>query len=300
MHYPPLRPVLGLLFNAMVFGLCWWPLREMQVRGLHPLWATAFMYAFALVGISWFNRAAWHSLWRHPALWWLFIASGLTNFGFNWAVTLGDVVRVVLLFYTMPAWSVLFAWWLLGERPTTQSLLRLLLALAGVALVLKTPEMAWPWPSSHLDYLALLGGASFALTNVMLRKLAHLPESERMSAMFGGGMVVTAVAAAAGGPLGLVNWPTDLSWWPYALGLALCLLASNLSLQYGAARLPAGTTSLVMLSEIVFATLSSVALGASELSERQLIGGALIVLAAVLATMPTAAQAAKETPHEHL
>ena len=146
----------------------------------------------------------------------------------------------------------------------------------------------------------MLGGASFALTNVMLRKLAHLPESERMSAMFGGGMAVTAVAAAAGGPLGLVNWPTDLSWWPYALGLALCLLASNLSLQYGAARLPAGTTSLVMLSEIVFATLSSVALGASELSQRQLIGGALIVLAAVLATMPTAAQAAKETPHEHL
>lgn len=286
MQTPPLRPVLGLLFNALVFGVCWWPLREMQVRGLHPLWATAIMYAFAFVGITWFNRQAWHSVFRYPALWWLFIASGLTNFGFNWAVTLGDVVRVVLLFYTMPAWSVLLAWWLLGERPTTPSLLRLLLALAGVALVLKTPDMAWPWPSSHLDYLALLGGASFALTNVMLRKLGHLPESERMSAMFGGGMVVTALAAAAGGPLGMVNWPTDISWWPFALGLALCLLASNLSLQYGAARLPASTTSLVMLSEIVFATLSSVALGASELSERKLLGGALIVLAAILATMP--------------
>ena len=29
------------------------------------------------------------------------------------AYAVGDVVRVVLLFYTMPAWSVLFAWWLL-------------------------------------------------------------------------------------------------------------------------------------------------------------------------------------------
>ena len=29
---------------------------------------------------------------------------------FNWAVTVGDVVRVVLLFYLMPAWSVLLAW----------------------------------------------------------------------------------------------------------------------------------------------------------------------------------------------
>jgi drug/metabolite transporter (DMT)-like permease len=69
------------------------------------------------------------------------------------------------------------------------------------------------------------------------------------------------------------------------VGLGLCLLLSNLSLQYAAARLPAGTTSLVMLSEIVFATLSSVALGASELTVRKALGGALIVLAAILATL---------------
>ncbi len=282
-----------MLFNALVFGLCWWPLREMQSRGLHPLWATALMYGLAFVAIALFKPHAWRGWMQQPALWWLFIASGLTNFGFNWAVTLGDVVRVVLLFYTMPAWSVLFAWWLLGERPSRQGLLRLLLALAGVALVLKTPDMDWPWPSSLLDYLALLGGASFALNNVMLRKLAHVPESARMSAMFGGGMLITAAAASAGGPLGMVPVPIDATWWPYALGLAVCLLASNLSLQYGAARLPASTTALVMLSEIVFATLSSVALGASELTDRKLLGGALIVLAAVLATMP---DRSKETP----
>jgi len=251
------------------------------------------MYGLAFVAITLFKPQAWRGWMQQPALWWLFIASGLTNFGFNWAVTLGDVVRVVLLFYTMPAWSVLFAWWLLGERPSRQGLLRLLLALAGVALVLKTPDMDWPWPSSLLDYLALLGGASFALNNVMLRKLAHVPESARMSAMFGGGMLITAAAASAGGPLGLVPVPIDASWWPYALGLAVCLLASNLSLQFGAARLPASTTALVMLSEIVFATLSSVALGASELTDRKLLGGALIVLAAVLATMP---DRSKETP----
>jgi drug/metabolite transporter (DMT)-like permease len=45
-----------------------------------------------------------------------------------------------------------------------------------------------------------------------------------------------------------------------------------------------------MLSEIVFATLSSVAMGASELSTRKLVGGALIVLAAVWASWPTSHQ----------
>ena len=157
----------------------------------------------------------------------------------------------------------------------------------GVALVLKTPEMDWPWPSSAMDYLALLGGASFALNNAMLKKLSYLPEADRMAGMFGGGMALTALAALAGTPYGLVVWPQDFAWWPYALGLAVLLLASNLSLQFGAARLAASTTALVMLSEIVFATLSSVALGASELSTRKLLGGLLIVLAAALAAWPS-------------
>ncbi len=282
-----LGPVLGLMANALVFGVCWWPLREMQTRGLHPLWATALMYGLSFTVISLMRPQWFRSLREHPQLWWLFLGSGLTNFGFNWAVTQGDVVRVVLLFYTMPAWSVLFAWWLLDEKPTPASLLRLVLALIGVALILKTPETPWPLPSSAMDYLALLGGASFALNNAMLRKLAFLPESDRMGAMFGGGMCITALAAAALLPSGLVSLPADTSWWPFALGLALCLLFSNLSLQYGAARLPANTTALVMLSEIVFATVSSVFMGVSELTVRKLIGGFMIVFAAILATMPS-------------
>ena len=105
--------------------------------------------------------------------------------------------------------------------------------------------------------------------------------------MFSGGTLITAAAAVALLPSGQVALPADMSWWPYALGLALCLLFSNLSLQYGAARLAANTTALVMLSEILFATASSVAMGVSELTARKLFGGLLIVFAAVLATMPT-------------
>ena len=286
MHTPVLGPVLGLLFNALVFGVSWWPLREMQALGLHPLWSMALMYGLALGFVLVVQPQAWRDLWRHPTLWWLFLAAGLTNVGFNWAVTLGDVVRVVLLFYTMPAWSIILAWWLLGERPTSLALLRLTLALVGVALVLKTPDMAWPLPSSLYDLLALLGGASFALNNVILRKMAHVPDASRMSAMFAGGTMITALTALVGVPMGWVSLPTDLAWWPYVLVFGVCMLASNLSLQYGIARMSAAAASLVMLSEILLAVASSVALGAAELNERKLIGGLLIVLAAILATMP--------------
>ena len=287
MHARPTWPVLGLLLNAFVWGLSWWPLREMQALGLHPLWSSGLIFGLALVVLSFWKPTAWQQLLNTPALWTLMIAAGLTNVGFNWAVATGDVVRVVLLFYVMPAWSIPIAWWVLGERPTRGALWRLALALVGVALVLKTPDTPWPWPESASDYLALMGGASFAWTNALLRRHHDTPSGARMIAMFAGGTALSLGLAVVWVGLGHTTLPPDLSWWPYALGLGLTFLASNLALQYGAARLSAHTTALVMLSEVVFAALSSVALGVSELSARTLIGGGLIVLAAALSAWPS-------------
>jgi drug/metabolite transporter (DMT)-like permease len=278
---------MGLLLNALVWGLSWWPLREMQALGLHPLWSSGLIFGLALVVLSFWKPAAWQQLLNTPALWTLMIAAGLTNVGFNWAVATGDVVRVVLLFYVMPAWSIPIAWWVLGERPTRGALWRVGLALVGVALVLKTPDTPWPWPESASDYLALMGGASFAWTNALLRRHHDTPSGARMIAMFAGGTALSLGLAVVWVGLGHTTLPTDLSWWPYVLGLGLTFLASNLALQYGAARLSAHTTALVMLSEVVFAALSSVALGVSELSARTLIGGGLIVLAAALSAWPS-------------
>ena len=287
MHARPIWPVMGLLLNAFVWGLSWWPLREMQALGLHPLWSSGLIFGLALVVLSFWKPAAWQQLLNTPALWTLMIAAGLTNVGFNWAVATGDVVRVVLLFYVMPAWSIPIAWWVLGERPTRGALWRLALALVGVALVLKTPDTPWPWPESASDYLALMGGASFAWTNALLRRHHDTPSGARMIAMFAGGTALSLGLAVVWVGLGHTTLPPDLSWWPYALGLGLTFLASNLALQYGAARLSAHTTALVMLSEVVFAALSSVALGVSELSARTLMGGGLIVLAAALSAWPS-------------
>lgn len=62
----------------------------------------------------------------------------------------------------------------------------------------------------------------------------------------------------------------------------MVFLLSNLALQYGAARLSANTTAVVMVSEVLFASASAVALGAGSLSLPLVAGGALIVAAALL------------------
>ena len=287
----PALAVLALALNALVWGLSWWPLRQLNVDGLHPLWTTACVFTLATVVLSFISPSGWVHFKQHPQLWWLMAASGLTNVGFNWAVTTGDVVRVVLLFYLMPTWSLLLAWWLLGERPTRGALTRLGLALMGVVLVLKTPESPWPLPQDLSDLLAILGGFCFALTNIWLLRLQHTSESSRMIAMFSGGALMAVACAVLATLAGVAAWVPHasvteqmLTWSPWVLGLSAAFLVSNFALQYGAARLSAHTTAMVMMSEVVFASVSSVALGASTLTWRVGLGGGMIVLAALLAS----------------
>ena len=279
-----LLPALALTFNAFVFGVSWLPFRALQAQGLHPLWATSFIFLLSVLFVLAIRPSGWQVFRRQPLLWLLFLSSGLTNVGFNWAVTVGDVVRVVLLFYLMPAWAVLLAWPLLGERPTAGSLARLALALAGVVIVLKTADSPWPVPSGLADWLALMGGFTFACTNVLLRKLVDTPEESRMMAMFGGGAVMASLVALVGSLSGTLPWPPapTMSWVPIALGIGLAFLAANLALQYGAARLTATTTALVMLTEVLYASVSAGLLDAGDITLRTVLGGGLILMASLL------------------
>jgi drug/metabolite transporter (DMT)-like permease len=277
-------PVFALLANAATWGMSWWPFRWLQQHGLHALWATALIYAVAVGVILASRPRALGHLLRTPSLWWLVLAAGLTNATFNWAVTIGDVVRIVLLFYLMPLWAVLLARRVLGERLTPLAGLRVAMALAGAMVVLWPEGGGWPVPGTLAEWLGVAGGFSFALNNVMLRREASQPAEARALAMFLGGVVVSALLALVLGSSGRVPAPPgfSLDWVLPAALLAGAFLLGNLALQYGAARLPANATAVVMISEVLFASASAVALGAGAVTPALLVGGALIVGAALL------------------
>jgi drug/metabolite transporter (DMT)-like permease len=289
---------LALVGNAFVWGTSWWPLRQLQAAGLHPLWATALIFTLASLVIASARPRALGQVLRTPALWLLVVASGLTNAAFNWAIVIGDVIRVVLLFYLMPLWTVLLARVVLGERLTRAAALRVALGAAGAAIVLwpagagSSAALAaqLPLPGTLADWLGIVGGASFAFNNVMLRREADRPEEGRAMAMFVGAAIVCAALAAtltAGGAIA----PPPLvagAWMLWTAGLTVVFLAGNLGLQYGAARLPANRTAVVMLSEVLFAALSALALGGGTLSARLVVGGAFIVAGALLAALAPA------------
>ena len=293
MQRPPsaLVPTLALTLNALAWGTSWWPFRRLEAAGLHPLWATAVVYTLAGLAIFAARPRAAKQLIATPALWVLVLASGLTNAAFNWAVVIGDVVRVVLLFYLMPLWAILLARLLLDERLSAIAALRVFLGVAGAAIVLWPTEAgsaaAWPVPQTLADWLALLGGFAFALNNVMLRREAARPEEGRALAMFVGGAIVPTALATLLANAGSVPWPLapTVDWTWLVLALTLVFLIGNLALQYGAARLPASLTAVVMLTEVLFASASSIAFGAGVLTRQALLGGSLILAGAMLAAL---------------
>ncbi len=280
--------------NALIWGVSWYPFRALHERGLHPLWSTVVIYLVAVSVITVARPHALGQVLRRPVLWVLLLAAGATNAAFNWAVAIGDVVRVVLLFYLMPLWVVVLARLLLNERLTALSGARVALALSGAAIVL-WPEggAGLPLPRSLSDWLGVIGGFTFALNNVMLRREARLPEECRALAMFLGGVLVAgtlAIVLAAGGQ---VAWPPAprLEWMAIIAGLSCLFLVSNMALQYGAARLPANAASVVMLSEVLFASASAVWWGGGTMTPALALGGSLILAAALLSMWMRTAEA---------
>ena len=191
----------------------------------------------------------------------------------------------MLLFYLMPLWTVVLARLLLHERLGAGAGVRVAMALAGAAVVLWPDGGGLPWPRSLPEWLGILGGFSFALNNVMLRREAKRPRDARALAMFLGGAVVAGTLATGMAVHGALPWPPAPApgWVAGAVGLAAMFLGGNLALQYGASRLPANATAVVMITEVLFASVSAALLGAAAITPQLLAGGALIVGAALLA-----------------
>ena len=281
---PLLPAAIAALINATVWGLAWLPLKWLQAHGVSSVWVTLCIFSACTLAVLAARPAALLRLFKMPRLLWLMLASGMTNVCFNVALANGDVVRSVLLFYLMPMWVVVLARLLLHEPITASAVARIALALLGAVLVLGEGKLVMPTPSSVADWLAVVAGFSFGLNNVLLRRFAHLPDDVRSLAMFAGAVLLSPIAIGAlslsGHP---PQWAPQGTAWLVLLAFAVAVLIGNLALQYGATRLRANVLSVLMLAEILVASLSSWWAGTAELPPSTLFGGLLIVCASLLA-----------------
>lgn len=278
-------PVLSLLLAATLWGVIWYPLRLLQAHGLNGLWTSLVSYGSALLMLG---AYAWHRPRDWCGVQWpllvMAIAAGWCNVAFVMAVLDGAVVRVLLLFYLSPVWSVLLARWLLGERASRAALAVVGLALLGALIMLWNDSLGLPWPQAQADWLALSSGFAFALSNVYVRRLQTVSLVTKTLASWLGVIVVALlwlVFSAASVPD--VSAPTVAG--AVALGL-FGIVVMSLAVQYGVTRMPVHRSAVILLFELVAGTLSSQWLTSEVVGTRELLGGLLIVVAAYIAARP--------------
>ncbi len=291
-----LLPMLAIAFNALVWGVLWWPVHLLRDLGVHALWVTLLTYSIAIALLLSWRPGVLQAFKKYKLLWLMMLTSGATNACFNWAVSIGDVMRVVLLLYLMPVWSLLLSWLVFKKRPRPMALVCVALALCGVMLVLQPEGSGWrdfslPVPRSLPDVLALISGMSFACTSTLLNRMGEAPAMSKVLAMFGGGVAFSATIISVSFFLGagIVSPLPALHWkWPVVLTLlSLVLISCNMMMQYGAARMQPHTLSLLMTLEVPFAAVSSSLLGAAQLGGRILLGGTLVMAAVLLSALDT-------------
>ncbi|NIR60650.1 MAG: DMT family transporter [Gammaproteobacteria bacterium] len=273
-------PVLSLLLGATLWGTIWYPTRLLEGAGLSPIWIVLTMYLGALAAGVWVFYAAREEYRRHPiALAILGLTAGWCNVAFFLAVMDGLVVRVLLLFYLSPVWTVLLGWLVLGERLSWLARGVLVLALTGAAVMLWDPGIGVPWPRSAADWFAISAGMGFSATNVAVRYLQDVSVRAKGAANWLGVAVLAGawVMLAQAPPPGVagVVWLGAL-----ALGVA-AIVVMTVSVQYGVAAMPVHRSAVILLFELVAGTVSSQLLTDEVIKTKEWVGGALIVAAAL-------------------
>jgi drug/metabolite transporter (DMT)-like permease len=279
----PSAPTWALLFGAVTWGVVWYPYRLLAQAGLDGIWSTVFTYGAALVaGVAIFPRAlvALRGMSRYAVGMGLVI--GWSNLAYVLGVLEGDVMRVLLLFYLAPLWTVPFAWFLLGERLDARGFGVMALAFAGAMTMLYRPELGFPWPTGRAEWLGLVAGILFALGNVLVRRVQELSDASK-SIIIWAGVTFAGLVHAPQSPLApAVAWDAVVGNAGIVLAIAAALVVLSLALQYGLSRLPANRAIVILLFELVVAAIAAYVLAGEAMRPQDWLGGLLIVAASLL------------------
>lgn len=272
--------VLVLFLGSTGWGLTWLPIKalsNMGLDGMHLIF-TAF-FSGALLLLPWLYKQRNH--WRHSITLMLMIAlaGGFANATFQSAIYHGDVIRVMILFYLLPVWSVIGGRVFLGEKIDAMRMLAVALSLSGAFVILDIAHTSWKG-ISWIDLLAVGSGMGLAATNILFRFTQDIPVLSKVCAMFIGctalmGLSLGVFTTAAGLP------DNNAILWAVAYG-ALWLTLITTATQWGVTQMDAGRSAIIIVMELVVAVVSTALIMSGELKTFEIIGGVMVLSAAVL------------------
>lgn len=270
--------VMSLLFSASLWGLIWYPLRLLNDAGMSAVWSSLVMYfAAGIVAIPVLLRQ-YKSIPDHLTdLLMLSVAAGITNVAFMVALIDGEVMRVMLLFYLSPLWTVLLGRLWLGERLSGLAVVMFSIAMCGSLVMLWNSDVGWPWPHGIADWLALMAGMAFSVNNVLARKLAAVPLGVKTGVIWWG-VVITSILVLLWQQTPFPKVTIDIWIGAWFLGW-LGIVTMTVAVLFGVGRMPVYRSSVIMLFELIVAAIAAWLLTQEVMSLQEWLGGGLILLA---------------------
>ncbi len=246
--------------------------------------ASFYTYSIAVIIGCILFAGHWRGLLALPkSVFWLALAAGWTNLSYILAVIDGEVMRVMLLFYLSPLWTLILAHFWLHEHTGKLGMIAIATSLIGAFTMLWQPDAGLPLPNNNAEWLALSSGIGFALTNVITRKSSHLSlRSKSMSVWLGVIAMALLFVLFQTPSLPAPSGIGSIQWLVMG-GIGLLLMSATLLVQYGITHIPVTRASVIFLFELVVAAIASYYLANETMTLREWLGGCLIVTAAVFA-----------------
>ncbi len=276
------RSRLMLVTLCLIWGLTW-PMMKISLNAIPPLsmrTLTAVIGCVSMFAICLFKR---RSLRVSTARDWLhvFVASFFNISAFSlftaFAQILAATSRVAILTYTLPIWTLLLAWLVLGERPSRLQGVAVVLCAVGIAIIV-APLAVSGVPLGLV--LAVGGGFSWAAGTVYLKwaRINADPMGAAAWQLAIGFVVITACLLIFDGRLDFGTADAKA-----LLALAFVGVMGN-AVAYAMwfdilPVVPAATAALGILGIPVLGVLSTVLIVGDRLSRDDIIGFALIFAA---------------------
>ncbi len=285
--------IFGLLFGAMCWGIIWYPYRLMADAGVSGVASSFYTYSIALIlGAILFAKNWRGVLYLPKSVIWLSVIAGWTNLSYVLAVIDGEVMRVMLLFYLSPLWTLILAHYWLKESISKSGFVSIAIAMLGAYIMLADPfngnSSYLPLPQNKSEWLALSAGIGFSLTNVITRKSVHLSLAAKSMLVWVGVASMSILLMPFLGEMSSASHFPSLSFftmnnWLVMSLIAILLMAATLFVQYGVTKIAAARASVLFLFELIVAAVASYYLANEAMTPNEWIGGSFIIAAGLVA-----------------
>ena len=274
----------GLLIAAINWGILWYPYRLLQEAGIAGIYSTFYTYAVTvIVGLAIFARYLPRMKGMLGSMLGLGLAAGWSNLAYVLAILDGEIMRVTLLFYLSPLWTLILAHFWLGERTGKLGMIAIATSLLGAFIMLWQPDTGLPIPQSEAEWLGLSAGVGFALTNVLTRRAKALSLQAKSLGVWVGVTLVALIFMPFADTPFVLPQAISATHWLLIIGIGLTLMLATFGVQYGVTHTPVTRASVIFLFELVVAAVASYWLAGESMGMCDWMGGSLIVVASLFA-----------------